>query len=272
MVISSTHNPHVKRLRLLRQKRTRVKERRMLVKGRDELLAALDGGARPVAAYYSPDLVSDADAEEILTRLAALGVESHALGRRVFEKVTYRQSPDGWLAVFPSVETSLAGLTLGSSPLILVCDGVEKPGNLGAMLRTADAVGASVVIATSSITDWGNPNIIRASKGTLFAIPVVEAEARAVLAWLREHDIAVVAAAPRARLTYTSRDLTGGVAIVVGSERYGVGELWTNHADATVQIPMSGVANSLNVAASAAILLYEAARQRARDRDPHPTI
>jgi TrmH family RNA methyltransferase len=162
----------------------------------------------------------------------------------------------------PAVATDLAGLRLDPDPLLLVCEAVEKPGNLGAILRTADAAGAAAVLAADPITDWGNPNLVRASKGTVFAVPVASADTSQVLGWLRERGIAVVAATPHADVAYPDVDLTGPVAIVVGAEKEGLSQTWLRAADHRVRIPMAGRANSLNVATSAAILAYEAVRQR----------
>jgi RNA methyltransferase, TrmH family len=146
--------------------------------------------------------------------------------------------------------------------LLLVCERVEKPGNLGAMLRTADAAGLTALIAADPVTDWGNPNVIRASKGTVFSVPVASATAGDVLAWLADLALTVVAATPDADLLVTDADLTGPTAIVVGSETHGLPARWLAAADVRVRIPMFGRADSLNVATSAAIVAYEAVRQR----------
>ncbi|HEX4721119.1 MAG TPA: RNA methyltransferase, partial [Pseudonocardiaceae bacterium] len=181
---------------------------------------------------------------------------------RVFEKIAYRESPDGWLAVVRTVPTDLAALDLSPNPLALVCESVEKPGNLGAMLRTADAVGADAVIAAQPITDWGNPNVVRASKGTVFAVPVAAADSVDVLAWARKGGLRVVAATPDTDTLFTDVDLSGPTVIAVGSEKHGLTDAWLEPADVLVRIPMAGLVNSLNVATSAAIMLYEALRQR----------
>jgi TrmH family RNA methyltransferase len=139
---------------------------------------------------------------------------------------------------------------------------VEKPGNLGAMLRTADAAGADAVITVDAVTDWGNPNVIRSSKGLVFAVPVADASREELLAWLRTHKINIVAATPDASLEFTATNLAGPVAIFVGAEKPGLTDFWLAHADIKVKIGMSGKANSLNVATSAALLMYEAVRQR----------
>jgi TrmH family RNA methyltransferase len=148
---------------------------------------------------------------------------------------------------------------------VLVVEGVEKPGNLGAMLRTADAAGVDALIVCDPATDLGNPNVVRASRGSLFTVPVALAESTAALDRLKSLRIQTVAATPGATLSYTAVDLRGPVAIVVGAEDTGLSDEWLRRADVQVRIPMAGKVNSLNVAASAALLLYEAVRQRAAD-------
>jgi len=153
---------------------------------------------------------------------------------------------------------------------VLICEGVEKPGNLGAILRTADAAGVAAVIAADPVTDWGNPNVVRASKGTVFSVPVASAPTAEVLAWTAERSLTVVAATPDGDALLTEADLSGPAAIVVGSEARGLPPVWLEHASARVRIPMFGRADSLNVATSAAILLYEAVRQRLASPAPAP--
>jgi TrmH family RNA methyltransferase len=240
----------------------------MLVEGFDELVMALDSGGRPIALFYCPALVRDPGQFFVLDRAREIGSETLELSREVFEKVAYRESPDGWLAELPAVPTDLERLRLGPRPLVLVCDGVEKPGNLGAMLRTADAAGADAVITSPAVTDWGNPNIVRASRGAIFAVPVAEAEQEELISWLRERGLTVVVASPEADTPFTEADLSGGLAIVVGAESQGLGEAWARSADLRISIPMSGRVNSLNVATSAALLVYEALRQRRQELSP----
>lgn len=262
--ITSLQNPRVKALVALRKRGERQAARVTLVEGYEELSFALGCGVRPHAAYYSPDLIREPRQLALLRRLRERDVEVVELSGPVFAKAAYRETPDGWLAVVPSIATDLDRLRLGPTPLLLVCESVEKPGNLGAMLRTADAAGADAVIAASAITDWGNPNIIRASKGAIFGVPVAEAPTAEVIAWLRARGIAIVVTTPHTDRSYAATDLTRGVAIVLGSEKFGVTDAWLEAADARVRIPMFGNVNSLNVATSAALLTYEVLRQRGR--------
>jgi TrmH family RNA methyltransferase len=157
-------------------------------------------------------------------------------------------------------------LRLPPAPLLVVAEAIEKPGNLGTILRSADAAGAHAVIVCDRCTDINNPNVVRASIGTLFSLPVVEAAGDEALDWLAGRSIRTVAASPHAAALYTEADLAGGVAIVLGTEQYGLSERWMRRADLTVRIPMLGQADSLNVASAATLLLYEAVRQRGTAR------
>ena len=184
------------------------------------------------------------------------------VARQAFERVAYREGPDGFLAVVPSVNAHPRMVGLPANPLLLVAEGVEKPGNLGAMLRTADAVGVDGVIAADPVTDWGNPNVVRGSKGTVFSVPVAAAPTSETLEWLRDNDIPLIATTPDTDVMHTDIDLSGPVAVAVGTEKYGLTDEMLGAATSRVRIPMVGQVNSLNVATSAAIVLYEAMRQR----------
>lgn len=260
--LTSVSNARVRTLVNLRRRRQRDQLGLMLVEGYEELSLALTAGAVPMSLYVCPELVRDTQNLTAIDTVAALGTEIVHVNTRVFERIAYRESPDGWLAVVPTVPTDLAALKLGPNPLTLVCESVEKPGNLGAMLRTADAVGADAVIAATPITDWGNPNVVRASKGTVFAVPVAAADSADVVSWAKAGGLRVVAATPDTDTLFTDVDFTGPTAIAVGSEKHGLTDTVLASADARVRIPMAGLANSLNVATSAAIILYEAIRQR----------
>jgi TrmH family RNA methyltransferase len=259
--ITSPANPRIRQLVALRRRRIRERTAVSLVEGHQELSVALAAGVRPCALYYCPELVTG-DALRTVDQVAALGAEVIQVSRPVFGKIAYRESPDGWLAVVPAVRAELSRLEIGARPLLLICARVEKPGNLGAMIRTADAAGLAAVIAADSVTDWGNPNVVRASKGTVFSVPVASATSAEVLPWLAEHALTLVATTPDADLLLTDADLTGPTAIAVGPENDGLSAQWLARADIKVRIPMFGRADSLNVATSAAIAIYEAVRQR----------
>jgi TrmH family RNA methyltransferase len=272
MLISSPQNAAVKRLVALRgRRREREAAGVTLVEGYDEIRVALDGGGKMRELYYCRELMEGGGAvatvgvtaAEQMRLLAALDEgEPVEMGRSAFERAAYREGPDGWLAVMAAVPTDLGAVRLPERPLVLVCEAVEKPGNLGAMLRTADAAGAAVVVAVDPRADWTNPNVVRASKGALFTVPVATVTRDELLAWAHEHGLKVVAATPAAMLDYTAADLSGGVIIAVGAEHEGLTDELMAAADVRVRIPMRGRINSLNVATSAALLLYESLRQR----------
>jgi TrmH family RNA methyltransferase len=259
--LTSPANPRVKHLVTLRRRRVRDEANVTLVEGFEELSLALSAGVRPLSLYYAPSL-TDPGEMALAKDVASLGAEVFTVSPEVFRKIAYRESPDGWLAVVPALRAGLSDLELGPAPLVLICQGVEKPGNLGAILRTADAAGVAAVIATDPVTDWGNPNVIRASKGTVFSVPVAASSSGEVMTWLDDHDLTLVATTPDASTLLSDADLTGPTAIAVGSEKYGLPAAWLARADVKVRIPMFGRADSLNVATSAAIACYEAVRQR----------
>src|SRR3954469_9130516 len=271
LLITSPANPRLRSLVALRRRRTREETGTTLVEGHEELALALAAGVRPQTLFVCPELFSPAGRagrqgigrqEVLVAHARQLGAEVVTLTRNAFQKVAYREGPDGLLAVVPAVGRALATLATEADVLLLVAQGVEKPGNLGAMLRTADAAGVSAVVAADPVTDWGNPNVVRASKGTVFAVPVSSATTAEVLAWLAAHDIRLVVTTPETDLLHTDVDYTGRVAVAVGSEKHGADRTLLGAATHRVRIPMHGKANSLNVAASAAIVLYEAVRQR----------
>jgi TrmH family RNA methyltransferase len=263
LIITSPSNPRLKALTALRRRRTREETGRTLIEGFEELTLALGAGVLPEALYYCPELMLDpASQEGVVDDVRREGVETVQVSRTAFERAAYREGPDGFIAVVPSVLRSCSELTVGPRALTVLCQGVEKPGNLGAMLRTADAAGAEAVVAADPVTDWGNPNLVRASKGTVFSVPVASDSTAETLAWLDAHGIALVATTPDTDLLHTDVDYTGPVAIAVGAEKYGLTDEVLAHAAYKVRIPMVGKANSLNVATSAAIVIYEAVRQR----------
>jgi RNA methyltransferase, TrmH family len=262
MIITSRQNPKIKAAAALRRRRDREHTSLTLVDGYEELATAQASGTTIETLFYCPDLMGSDEQKQHVMHLLGSGIEAYELSRDVFEKIAYREGPDGWLAVVPAPKTSLTDIAVGDNPLILICEAVEKPGNLGAMLRTADAAGADAVISVSGVTDWGNPNIIRASKGAVFAVPVAAAEPQETFDWLKSNGIAMIASTPDTEKLFTEPNMRGGVAVTVGSEKYGHSQVWLDHADSKVRIPMAGKVNSLNVATSAALLLYEAVRQR----------
>ena len=273
LIITSPANARLKSLVALRRRRVREEAGVTLVDGYDELSLVLDAGVVPQTLYYCPELMLDAAVQrDVVRRVQALGSDTQQLGRSAFEKVAYREGPDGFLAVVGSVVRTCADLRVGATPLVLICQGVEKPGNLGAMLRTADAAGVEAVVAVDPVTDWGNPNLVRASKGTVFSVPVATGGTAEALQWLSDNGIPLAATTPDTDLEYTDVDYTGPIAIAVGAEKCGLTDEVLTAAAYRIRIPMAGRANSLNVATSAAVVIYEVVRQRrpavARRTDP----
>ena len=271
LLITSPANPRLKALVALRRRRTREDTGTTLVEGHEELALALASGIRPETLFVCPELFSPsglAGRQEIgrqadlVEHARQLGAEVVRLDRAAFEKVAYREGPDGLLAVVPAVGRPLSAIDAGTDPLLLVAQRGEKPGHLGAMLRTADAAGVGAVVAADPVTDWGNPNVVRASKGAVFAVPVATATTAETVAWLATQGTRLVVTTPETDLLYTDVDLTGSVAVAVGAEKHGADDTLLEAAAYRVRIPMHGKANSLNVAASAAIVLFEAVRQR----------
>lgn len=262
MLITSPYNPRIKQALRLRQSRQRKRDRLMLVEGYDELSLALNCGLRPVRLFFCPSFFDGKN--DLLEKSRSTGAELIEVSQSVFEKMAYRENPDGWLAIAPLLQRTLKDLELGPSPLLVVAEAVEKPGNLGAILRTADAAGVEAVIVCDPTLDLSNPNVIRSSRGALFSVPTAEATSAETFAWLRERKVKVVAASPESSLGYTEADLRGPLAIVVGEESAGLSSLWREGADIKACIPMMGQVNSLNLSIATALFVYEAVRQRSQ--------
>lgn len=261
--ITSLANPKVKHAVKLRQRSHRDEAGQMLVEGYRECKRALDNGYRPQMLFYCEELyLKNLNEPVIVRRCGELGAELYACSASVFEKLAYRERPEGLLIVGPQLSRKLTDLNLPEHALVVVAEAIEKPGNLGTILRSADAAGVHAVIVCDRCTDIHNPNVVRASTGTLFSVPVVEADSDAALAFLREHGFCILATTPHTEHLHCGVPLTGNVAIAVGTEQYGLTEKWMNAADLRVRIPMFGLADSLNVAAATTILLFEAVRQR----------
>jgi RNA methyltransferase, TrmH family len=261
-IITSLANPRLKRLVRLRDRRPRDEERLFLVEGYREVRRALEKKVALDELYYSPGWFLGENEPALLAEAAAAGTKVFELSKEAFAKVAYRERPDGILAVAPQWRRTLADLVLPAEPFILVVEAIEKPGNLGTILRSADAAGCHAVIVCDPVTDLFNPNVVRASTGVLFSVPCAVEEGPAVLAWLKGRGIRSVATTPSAGALYTDSDLRGPLAVIMGSEQFGLSDFWLGNADLSVRIPMAGQADSLNVAMAALITLFEAVRQR----------
>jgi RNA methyltransferase, TrmH family len=264
--ITSLQNPRLKELVKLRDRRPRDEAGVFLVEGYREIRRALEKGVVLHELYFAPGWFLGENEPALLSQAEAAGAKLFELSKEAFAKAAYRERPDGLLAVAPQWRRTLDSLgagTAGSAPFFLVVEAIEKPGNLGTMLRCADAAGCDAIIVCDPVTDLFNPNVVRASTGVLFSVPCVVEENARVLAWLRGRGIRIAATTPAAAQVYTDIDLRGPLAVVMGSEQYGLSEFWLKNADLAMRIPMAGQADSLNVAMATTIALFEVVRQRA---------
>ena len=278
MIITSLTNPRVKHVVALNDRKQREQDGLMLVEGYDPLSMAVRCGLAPKTLFICPDMMKVTDGQYRALRAACVtaGAEIVEVNEPVFAKMAYRDGPDGWLGVFAKPKYELDALLLShedgkAAPLILVAEHVEKPGNLGAMLRTCDAAGVTAFISCDPLADLSNPNVVRASQGALFSVPIAEGSSQEVIRWLRARGVRILATTPnpingKEPAYYTQVDLTQPVAIVVGEEKNGLSDLWLKQADAPIKIPMTGKINSLNVSISAALCVYEAVKQRQNSR------
>lgn len=283
--ITSAQNRKVKELLTLVEKsKARSAAGLFVVEGQRELGHCLDAGFIPETLFICGDVMAVQNnavnvaktghlAENIEGKdgLDALIAKAEALNPRLgvvqipaflYEKVAYRGSTEGIIAEVHSVPRSLEDLRLGERPLVMVLESVEKPGNLGAVLRSADAAGADAVIVCDPLTDIWNPNLIRSSVGAVFSVPVAVCTSADAIAFLKERGIRIFTAQLQDSEWYYDTDMTGATALVMGTESTGLTQAWRDSADAHIKIPMLGRLDSLNVSVSAAVLLYEAVRQR----------
>jgi TrmH family RNA methyltransferase len=261
-LLTSFANPRVKAALGLRDRGERDRTGLTLVDGAREVRRALDAGVDLVEAFVCEPLLAGPDARVALDRLREANVAWKATTETVFAKLAFGARSEGIVAVVRIPSTTIADLELADDPLVAVIEGIEKPGNIGAVLRSADGAGVAAVIAASPRTDLFNPNAIRSSAGTMFTLPVAAASSAEVLAWLHDRSLRIVAARVDAQRLYTDVDLTGPLAIILGAEADGLTDAWSADDIDAVRLPMLGIADSLNVSVSAAILFYEARRQR----------
>lgn len=260
--ITSLQNPKIKGALALYERRARDKTSQFLIEGYRELFRANHGKEDILELFFCPDLFLGTNERALIEAIENRGSKSYLCSEQVFRKLSYRDRPDGLMAVARQRKRALKDIPLSDNPFLVVAEAIEKPGNLGTILRTSDGSGVDGVVVCDRCTDLYNPNVVRASVGTLFTIPVVEADGKETFSWLKEQKIKIVAATPAAQENYTDVDLSGPVAILVGCEQLGLSPLWMEGADIQVKIPMRGVADSLNVAMATALICYEVVRQR----------
>ena len=268
MRITSLQNGRIKHIVKLSNRRQRDVAQQTVVEGVREVSCALQQSILPDEVYFCPELLTN-EAHDLLGQLRQVEQQGQTqlfeITPEIFAKIAYRGDSGGLLLVIPYLKQTLSDLTLSQLPFLAVIENVEKPGNLGAILRTADAAGVDGVIVCSdgtASTDLHNPNVIRASLGTLFSVPVATATTSTTINWLREQAVQIVVASPEAEQVYTAVNLQAPVALVTGSEAFGLSQQWLTAADERVHIPMRGTADSLNLATATALLLYEVVRQR----------
>ena len=265
--ITSPSNPRVRQGARLREASARRETGLTLVDGRRELARAIEAGIVIDELFLDADAVTDPARDTLLDTVAAAGARITAVAQRPFEKIAFGSRNEGLVAVVRFSGRPLGSFAVAADHPVLVIEGVEKPGNLGAILRTADAAGVAGVIACDPATDPANPAAIRASLGTVFTVPLAVATAEEAIAWCASRGRRVIAAMPDGKRLWHESALSGATAMLLGSEAHGLSRHWQEAADRgriafeTVRLPMRGIADSLNVSATAAILAYEALRQ-----------
>ena len=260
--ITSIHNPRVKSLAKLRKRSERDEQGVFITEGYRPITRALSAGFHFDELYYSPEWFLGSNEQKVLEDAEKSGAILIRLGKEAFAKIAYRERPEGLIAVGKQWHTSLDELKLSKNPFLIVVEAIEKPGNLGTILRSADATGAEAVIVCDAVTDLFNPNVVRASTGVLFTTPTIITDSESAMAFLKKHGVQSLAATPAAKELYTDVDLTKPVAIVMGSEQFGLTDKWIEDCDLPVRLPMAGIADSLNVSAATVAIAYEVVRQR----------
>lgn len=263
--IHSARNPRLLAARKLRERKHRTQQGRFLIDGTRELARAVAAGVELVEVFACEPMLADQASRELLPQIERLRAPIHRVSPQVFGKLAYGDRAEGIVAVAVERTTSLGDLTLSKDALVAVLERCEKPGNLGAVLRSADAAGVAAVVLADPLTDVFNPNAIRASLGTIFTVPVAVGTSDEVKRWLRDKGMTIYAARVDARQGYTQVDLTRASAIVLGNEARGLTDIWLGGDVVDVRLPMRGIADSLNVSVTAAVMFYEALRQRRQE-------
>jgi TrmH family RNA methyltransferase len=253
-MITSKSNPKIKNVVKLQKSSERREQNRIIIEGRREIERAVACGFVVDTLFICNDILKES------VNIAANHVEEVTL--EVFEKIAYREGSDGLLAVAIPKYADLKSFKPKKNPLIIVLETVEKPGNLGAIMRTADAAGVDAVIIADPRTDLYNPNAIRASIGTIFSVPLFASSSEECINWLKENNIKIYCTYLKASIDYLEADFKQGSAIVMGTEATGISDIWVDAADQNLIIPMNGIADSLNVSVTTAIVVFEAIRQR----------
>lgn len=263
--LTSAQNPKIKELLALQEKSKLRRENGLfIVEGRREIEHCINAGFMPKALFVSGEIISENDLMSVVSKAEASNPKCciFQLPAFIYDKIAYRGGTEGVVAEMYWKDRTLDAIKLKENPLVVVLEGVEKPGNLGAVLRSADAAGADAVVICDPLTDLYNPNLIRSSIGAVFTRQIAVASSQETISWLKANGIKIFTAQLQDSEWYYSTDMKGGTAIVMGTESTGLTDIWRETADAHIKIPMLGELDSLNVSVSAAILLFEAVRQR----------
>lgn len=259
--ISSVQNSWIKKLVQIQEKsKERKKSGLFLVEGVREVSIAIKAGYEIENLIYCPELTDKQNADAVLSQVAEN--QRVSVTKEVYQKLAYREKTEGIIAVVYAKKHDLDTLQLPDNPLILVAESIEKPGNIGALLRTADAAAVDAVILADPKTDLYNPNVVRSSVGGVFTNQIATASSKQVIDFLKEKNIAIFSAILQEAKDYSSQNYTQGSAIVVGTEATGLSEIWREHSTQNIIVPMEGIIDSMNVSVAASILIFEAKRQR----------
>jgi len=263
-LIESPGNTHIKDLLRLRQRRIREREKLYLLEGVRELERAFAAKANIDEVLFCRGFFTAASEKLLKDLMVSKNIAFTELSKRAFKKLSMRQNPDGIISVLKIEEIGLSDLSLTDEAFTIVLDGLEKPGNLGAILRTADSAGVDAVFVSGKGTDIYNPNVLRSSLGSFYSLPLISSESADLIEFLRENNFTIISTSPAAKQNFWQQSYQGKIAIVFGSEDKGLSDEWLSATKHRVSIPMNGLADSLNVSVSAALLIYEALRQRTR--------
>ncbi len=262
-VITSLQNKKIKFARTLRTRNKREKNGLTLLEGYRAISRSLECNMQFQTCFYSPPLFLGSNEMPLLAKIAETGAEVIQVSEGVLKKMAYRDRPEGIIAVAKTKQHTLAEIPIRENGLYIIAEAIEKPGNLGSILRSADAAAVDGVIVCDKCTDIYNPNVITASTGALFSVNIAEATSEETLQWLKDNNIITLAATPEAKEIYYKTTMTEKIAVIVGTEQHGLTDFWKKNADINVTIPMLGYIDSLNVATATTVILFEAARQRA---------
>jgi RNA methyltransferase, TrmH family len=262
MIITSLTNPNIKFVRSLRSKKARDESGLSILEGYRAVSRGMECGVKFTKCYYTPKLFLGKNETALISALSNIGTEIQEVSDTILAKIAYRDRPEGIIGIMKQKKHSLSTLPIDPNGLYIVAESIEKPGNLGSILRSADAVGATGVILCDKRTDIYNPNVITASTGALFSANLAEASAEEAYKWLQDKKIKILAATPEAKKIYSEVNLKEGIAIIVGTEQVGLTDFWKSKANINIKIPMLGYIDSLNVATATTVVMYEAARQR----------